>query len=112
MESSRVSLERLRQVLADIGADQTLATAADHKQYMADFKGANLASLKTTVKEAVAAGRSVVSRSRGEFACLITACCSNAIHAGCPALSMGVHVHARAEVSMAKGARDIIFYTL
>jgi hypothetical protein len=44
------------QTLSEIGADQTLATGADHEQYMANFTdGTQLLKLKATVKEALVA---------------------------------------------------------
>merc|ERR1712066_457526 len=45
--------------LSDIGADQTLATGADHTQYMSDFS-----SLQKTVKAALFAASSVVTKKQ------------------------------------------------
>merc|ERR1719323_1136793 len=44
------------QVLAEVGADQTLEKAAQgHTQYMAGFKGGSLLKLQTTIKKALTA---------------------------------------------------------
>jgi len=43
------------ETLAEVGADQTLNTAAGHTQQMAGFKGADLVSLGSTVRKALVA---------------------------------------------------------
>lgn len=60
--------------LSEVGADQTLAAAADHKQYMAGHDGA-LVQLQASVKQALLAASPFVSekqamrgaRSRSSF---------------------------------------------
>jgi len=47
--------------LAAVGADQTLATGADHKQYMAGHEGASLVEVTNTLKQAMLAANAFVS---------------------------------------------------
>merc|ERR1712156_31446 len=56
MTSAIASMKEAIEVLAEVGADQTMEKAAQgHTQYMADFKGASLLKLQTTIKKALMA---------------------------------------------------------
>merc|ERR1719499_1476856 len=51
MTEAIASMKEAIEVLAEVGADQTMEKAAQgHTQYMADFKGASLLKLQTTIK--------------------------------------------------------------
>mmetsp|Transcript_36509 Transcript_36509/g.98836 ORF Transcript_36509/g.98836 Transcript_36509/m.98836 type:complete len:764 (-) Transcript_36509:129-2420(-) len=52
-------------VLADIGADQSMAqAAADHQKFMANYKPATLLNLKETVRQALLAASAVVRKKQ------------------------------------------------
>merc|ERR1719499_599550 len=56
MTEAIASMKQAIEVLADVGADQTLEKAAQgHTQYMAGFKGGSLLKLQTTIKKALTA---------------------------------------------------------
>jgi len=56
MTEAIASMKQAIEVLADVGADQTLEKAAQgHTQYMAGFKGGSLLKLQTTIKKALMA---------------------------------------------------------
>merc|ERR1719210_3117374 len=56
MTEAIASMKEAIEVLAEVGADQTMEKAAQgHTQYMADFKGASLLKLQTTIKKALTA---------------------------------------------------------
>mmetsp|Transcript_93574 Transcript_93574/g.263997 ORF Transcript_93574/g.263997 Transcript_93574/m.263997 type:complete len:719 (+) Transcript_93574:74-2230(+) len=50
--------------LAEVGADQSMEAGADHAQFMAGGKGASLAKLKSSVKQALVAASAFVSKKR------------------------------------------------
>jgi len=54
-------MKRAIKTLAEVGADQTLASAADHKQYMAGHEGAALVEVKNTLRQALLAANAFVS---------------------------------------------------
>jgi len=58
------SMKQAIDTLAEVGADQTMGAAADHKQAMADFAGASLMKLKTTVKQALLASSAFISKAK------------------------------------------------
>jgi len=61
LETAIGQMKEAIDVLAEVGADQTLQSAGDHKQFMAGHD-ASLASLKTTVKKALLAASAFVSQ--------------------------------------------------
>jgi hypothetical protein len=58
------SMEQAISTLAEIGADQTMGAAADHKQAMADFGGASLVKLRATVKQALIASSAIIGKAQ------------------------------------------------
>jgi len=63
-EQAIQQMQEAIKTLAEIGADQSLATAADHKQYMAGYTGASLVKLQSTVKSALLAANAFVSKKQ------------------------------------------------
>mmetsp|Transcript_96117 Transcript_96117/g.269037 ORF Transcript_96117/g.269037 Transcript_96117/m.269037 type:complete len:768 (-) Transcript_96117:89-2392(-) len=64
---SEMAIEQLHQAiqtLSDIGADQTMAAAADHRRYMAGHQGQSLVKLQSTVKAALLAADAFVSKKQ------------------------------------------------
>jgi hypothetical protein len=53
MLAANASLAEAISTLAEVGADQTMATGADHDQFMAGFEGASLLKLKAKVRAAL-----------------------------------------------------------
>jgi hypothetical protein len=58
LDAAISTLDEAIQVLADIGADQTMAENADHAQFMGKYKEVSLASVRSSVREALVAASS------------------------------------------------------
>jgi len=64
LEAAVVQLDQAIQVLADIGADQTMAENADNAQFMGKYKEVSLASARSSVREALVAASSFLEPAR------------------------------------------------
>jgi len=57
-------MEDAIKVLTEVGADQTLGAAQDHKQFMANYDKTTLLKLKNSVRQALVAASSFVSKAQ------------------------------------------------